>query len=53
VLQEGLDNTTPAEVTAVPDDFYLQMGLQDVLSGQRLNGISAILAHMKTLAQEA
>jgi len=53
ILQEGLDNTTPAEITAVPPEFYLQMGLQNVLSGQRLNGIGAILAHMKTLAQTA
>ena len=50
VLKEGLDGTTPEEVTAVPDLFHQQMGLQQVLSGQRLNGISAILAHMKTLA---
>lgn len=51
LLQDGLDGATPAEVTAVPNEFYLQMGLQSVLSGQRLNGIAAILAHMKTLAQ--
>lgn len=50
VLKEGLDGTTPEVVTAVPDLFHQQMGLQQVLSGQRLNGISAILAHMKTLA---
>jgi sulfur transfer protein SufE len=29
------------------------MGLQQVLSGQRLNGIGAILEHMKRLAAEA
>jgi cysteine desulfuration protein SufE len=52
VLQEGLNNTTTAEVTAVPNEFYLDMGLQSVLSGQRLNGIAAILAHMKNLAQK-
>lgn len=53
ILQQGLDGTTPAQVLAVPNEFYLQMGLQNVLSGQRLNGIGAILAHMKTLAREA
>ncbi|MBP6802648.1 MAG: SufE family protein, partial [Chloroflexi bacterium] len=53
LLQDGLDGLTPAAVTAVPNEFYLQMGLQSVLSGQRLNGIAAILAHMKTLAQTA
>jgi len=50
ILQEGLADLTPAEVKAIPNEFYLQMGLQDVLSGQRLNGISAMLIHMKNLA---
>jgi cysteine desulfuration protein SufE len=35
---------------SVPDDFYLRMGLEQVLTHQRLNGIAAILAHMKLLA---
>ena len=47
VLKEGLDGSSAAVITAVPLDFYRQMGLQDVLTGQRLNGISAILAHMQ------
>ncbi len=50
VLQQGIGWTTPEQVLAVPNEFYLQMGLQDVLTGQRLNGISAMLAHMKNLA---
>jgi cysteine desulfuration protein SufE len=50
VLREGLNGSTPEEVTAVPDAFHLQMGLNQVLSGQRLNGIMAMLAHMKALA---
>ncbi len=50
-LQQGLDSATPEQVQAIPNEFYLLMGLQEVLSGQRLNGISAILAHMKTLAR--
>jgi cysteine desulfuration protein SufE len=53
ILQEGLSGTTMEELMAVPTEFYLQMGLQQVLSGQRLNGIGAILAHMKRLAQDA
>ena len=51
VLQQGLGWTTPEQVSAIPNEFYLQMGLQTVLTGQRLNGISAMLAHMKTLAK--
>jgi cysteine desulfuration protein SufE len=50
ILQEGLEGTTMEELMAVPTEFYLQMGLQEVLSGQRLTGIGAILAHMKRLA---
>jgi cysteine desulfuration protein SufE len=53
ILQEGLTGTTVEELMAVPTEFYLQMGLQQVLSGQRLTGIGAILAHMKRLAQGA
>ncbi|RMG89305.1 MAG: SufE family protein [Chloroflexi bacterium] len=52
ILQQGLQGVTPTELLAIPDDFYYQMGLQHVLSAQRLNGISAILAHMKALAQD-
>lgn len=50
ILAEGLAGTTPQEVLAVPSDFYLQMGLDQVLSHQRLNGITAILAHIKRMA---
>jgi cysteine desulfuration protein SufE len=52
ILQQGLDNTTLDELMAVPTEFYLQMGLQQVLSGQRLTGIGAILAHIKRLARQ-
>jgi len=52
MLAEGLDGATPQEVLSIPSDFYLQMGLEQVLTQQRLNGISAILAHMKRLAIE-
>ena len=49
ILQQGLDNTTPEIVLGIPDMFYRDMGLQAVLSGQRLNGMTAMLAHMKRL----
>lgn len=50
ILEEGLRDVTAAEINAVPLDFYRAMGLQHLLTGQRLNGIGAILAHMKALA---
>lgn len=53
ILSEGLRGATPAQVLDTPDDFYRLMGLQDVLSSQRLNGITAILAHLKELASKS
>lgn len=50
IMSEGLQDATPEEVLHIPADFYLRMGLHQVLTQQRLNGISAILAHMKRLA---
>lgn len=50
ILGQGLQGATPEEVVAVPADFYQKMGLHTVLSYQRLNGMSAILAHLKRLA---
>ncbi len=50
ILHRGLNGRSPQEIQSVPNEFYLQMGLQEVLSGQRLNGIGAILRYMKQLA---
>jgi cysteine desulfuration protein SufE len=50
IMAEGLQGAKPEEVLSVPAGFYLEMGLEKVLTQQRLNGISAILAHMKRLA---
>lgn len=52
LLAEGLASTTPEEVLQVPANFFQAMDLQQVLSPQRMNGISAILAHMKRLAAQ-
>lgn len=53
ILTRGLSGLTLDEVMAVPTEFYLKMGLQQVLSGQRLTGIGGILAHMKRVAGNA
>ncbi|WP_298818787.1 SufE family protein [Chloroflexus sp.] len=50
ILRAGLNGLTPAQVLAVSGDFILQMGLHQVLSPQRLNGIGALLAYMKRQA---
>lgn len=50
LLMRGLNGCTPADVLAVPNDFHYQMGLGGVLTGQRLNGLRAILARLKQFA---
>jgi len=52
LMKQGIDGSTPEEVLQIPGDFFLAMGLQGVLTHQRLNGLSAILAHMKHIAAE-
>ncbi len=53
LMADGLSGTTAEEILGIPGDFYQEMGLQQVISYQRIKGISAILAHMKRLAVEA
>lgn len=53
LLSQGLEGTSPWEILQVPADFYQEMGLHQVLTNQRLQGLSAILAHMKQLAAKA
>ena len=52
VLGEGINGSTPEEVLRIPSEFHLQMGLQMVLTDQRLNGVGAVLLHMKELAKK-
>jgi cysteine desulfuration protein SufE len=47
ILAEGLNGANVEEVLAVPDGFYAQMGLHEVVSPLRLRGIGAILARVK------
>lgn len=53
ILAQGLDGATPAAVLAVPLNLAEPMGLPAVLSGQRLNGMRAILARLKHYARQA
>jgi cysteine desulfuration protein SufE len=52
LMAQGLNGATPEQVLKVPGEFYREMGLQDVLTSQRMNGIRAILAYMKRLASK-
>jgi cysteine desulfuration protein SufE len=53
ILQQGLEGASAEEIQSVPNEFYLGMGLQDVITSQRLNGMSAMLSHLKKLAATA
>jgi len=50
LMQEGLNGTSSEEILAIPNDFFHSMGLDQILTMQRLNGLSAILEHMKRQA---
>lgn len=52
ILGEATKGLSPEEVLAIPDEFYLEMGMKDVLSGRRLSGLGAILRYIKELARQ-
>lgn len=47
ILHAGLDGASPREILAVPDDFYQEMGLEEVVSALRLRGMGAIVRRLK------
>lgn len=53
ILSAGLDGSTPEEILAVPDDFYYEMGLEEVVTPLRLRGMGAILARLKSQVAQA
>lgn len=53
ILAAGLDGQSAADILAVPDDFYSELGLAQLISPLRLRGMSAMLARIKRRLREA
>jgi cysteine desulfuration protein SufE len=47
ILAAGLDGQPAADILAVPDDFYTELGLAKLISPLRLRGMSAMLTRIK------
>jgi cysteine desulfuration protein SufE len=53
ILAAGLDKQSAADILAVPEDFYVDLGLAELISPLRLRGLSAMLARIKRRLRES
>ncbi|AFZ67634.1 SufE family protein [Deinococcus peraridilitoris] len=52
ILTEGLAGASPEDVLSIPDDFYNEMGLNELITPMRLRGMGAILHRLKNQVRE-
>jgi cysteine desulfuration protein SufE len=47
ILAEGLAGATREQILNIPDQFYMEMGLSELITPMRLRGMGAILMRLK------
>jgi cysteine desulfuration protein SufE len=52
ILTEGLQGATPEQILNVPDQFYMEMGLSELITPMRLRGMGAILHRLKNAVRQ-
>jgi cysteine desulfuration protein SufE len=50
ILLEGLNNASPAQIRATPEDVYILLGLHEAITPQRLRGLHSLMVYMKRQA---
>jgi len=52
ILAEGLAGVSAEEMLGLPDDFYVNLGLDDVISPLRMRGMGAMVVRIKRQVRE-